>query len=108
MLIASVLLVAICLLSGCDKIQHGKIYKKEFVKKSVRISPIPSGKTVVLMTTHYPDRWKIYIRSLKKNEQGEYETAVYYTKEKYYNNCKIGDVFTYKEGRDSVDEPVGK
>ena len=72
------------------------------------ISPVPSGKTVVLVTTYYPDRWKIYIRSLKKNEQGEYETAVYYTTKTFYQKCKIGDVFTYKEGRDSADEPVGK
>lgn len=118
-LFANIFLVAICciLLSGCtEQIREGEIYKKEFLPESVQVMTIPvihsDGKncytTYVPMTYYYPDRWKIYIRSLEKDREGDYQTAVYFTSQKVYEECKIGDLFSYEENRDFKEEPVEK
>ena len=57
---------------------------------------------------HYPDRWRIDIRSLNRNEKGEYETASYFTSEEVFDECDIGDIFSYDPNRDSENEPVMK
>lgn len=117
MLIIILLLMVICLLlSGCEKIREGEIYKKEFLKENTQVSMIPiihsNGKTsyttFIPVTHHYPDRWKIYIRSLNRDKQGNYKKAVYYTTKEVYNQCEIGNIFSYEEGRDSNEEPVDK
>lgn len=117
MLITILFLMAICLLlSGCEKIREGEIYKKEFLEENTQVYMMPiihsDGKTsyttFMPVTYHYPDRWKIYIRSLNKDKQGEYKKAIYYTNEDVYNQCEIGNIFSYEEGRDSEEEPVDK
>ena len=46
--------------------------------------------------------------TIEKNDDGDYDTADYYTTEEVYNNCKVGDMFSYDEDRDSEEEPVEK
>ena len=64
--------------------------------------------TYVPVTHHYPDRWRISIKSIEKNDDGDYDTADYYTTEEVYNNCEVGDMFSYDENRDCEEEPVEK
>lgn len=56
--------------------------------------------TYVPVTHHYPDRWRISIKSIEKNDDGDYDTADYYTTEEVYNSCEVGDMFSYDENRD--------
>ena len=99
-----VLFACLILLTGCSqKITEGEIYEKEF---------LPNGKslytTYVPVTHHYPDRWRISIKSIEKNDDGDYDTADYYTTEEVYNSCEVGDMFSYDENRDCEEEPVEK
>lgn len=64
--------------------------------------------TYVPVTHHYPDRWRISIKSIEKNDDGDYDTADYYTTEEVYNSCEVGDMFSYDENRDCEEEPVEK
>ena len=60
------------------------------------------------MFYYYPDRWCIWIKATEKNDEGEYDTAKYYTTEEVYEECDIGDMFSYEEDRDYKEEPVEK
>ena len=115
--IAALFLVSTLFLSGCsEKITEGEIYEKEYKPEKTSIVTVPivhtNGKstytTIIPVTYHYPDRWCIRIRSLNKDEGGEYKTAEYYTTEEVYNECEIGDLFVYDEERDYEEEPVEK
>lgn len=112
-----VLLTCLILLTGCgQKITEGEIYEKEFLPEETITIIVPmihtNGKTsyttYVPVIHHYPDRWRISIKSIEKNEDGEYDTANYYTTEEVYNSCKVGDMFSYDENRDYKEEPVEK
>lgn len=111
------LFACLILLTGCSqKITEGEIYEKEFRPEKTEVLIVPmvhtNGKTSYTTPTpivhHYPDRWRIAIRSIEKNDDGDYDTADYYTTEEVYNNCKVGDMFSYDEDRDSEEEPVEK
>lgn len=89
-----VLFACLILLTGCSqKITEGEIYEKEFLPEETRTIIIPmihtNGKslytTYVPVTHHYPDRWRISIKSIEKNDDGDYDTADYYTTEEVYN-----------------------
>ena len=112
-----VLFACLILLPGCSqKIAEGEIYEKEFLPEETRTIIIPmihtNGKslytTYVPVTHHYPDRWRISIKSIEKNDDGDYDTADYYTTEEVYNSCEVGDMFSYDENRDCEEEPVEK
>lgn len=112
-----VLFACLILLTGCSqKITEGEIYEKEFLPEETRTIIIQmihtNGKslytTYVPVTHHYPDRWRISIKSIEKNDDGDYDTADYYTTEEVYNSCKVGDMFSYDENRDCEEEPVEK
>lgn len=49
------------------------------------LQPKSSYTTYVPVTHHYPDRWRISIKSIEKNDDGDYDTADYYTTEEVYN-----------------------
>ena len=106
-----VLFACLILLTGCSqKITEGEIYEKEFLPEETRTIIIPmihtNGKslytTYVPVTHHYPDRWRISIKSIEKNDDGDYDTADYYTTEEVYNSCEVGDMFSYDENRDRL------
>lgn len=110
-------LMCLTLLAGCEqKITEGEIYEKEFRPEETEVIIVPmvhtNGKTSYTtpmpIVHHYPDRWRIAIRSIEKNDDGDYDTADYYTTEEVYSNCKVGDMFSYDEDRDCEEEPVEK
>ena len=112
-----VLLTCLILLTGCgQKITEGEIYEKEFLPEETITIIVPmihtnvktSYTTYVPVINHYPDRWRISIKSIGKNEDGKYDIADYYTTEEVYNSCKVGDMFSYDENRDYKEEPVEK
>lgn len=105
------------LLTGCNKkITEGEICEKEFLPERTDVVVMPvvhtNGKTTyttyIPMIFYYPDRWRISIRAIEKNSDGEYDTAEYYTTEEVYNDCKVGDMFSYEKDRDYEEEPVEK
>ena len=109
--------MAALLLVGCGKkLTEGEIYGKEFLPEETTITYVPfvysdgktSHTTIIPMVFDYPDRWRIDIRSFNVNEEGEYETASYFTSEEVFEACDIGDVFSYEPERDSENEPVRK
>ena len=111
------LFVLVLLLTGCgNKLTEGEIYGKEFIPEYETITYVhivhSNGKTsyttMMPILLHYPDRWRIDIRSLNRNEKGEYETASYFTSEEVFDECDIGDIFSYDPNRDSENEPVMK
>lgn len=112
-----VLFACLILLTGCSQeITEGEIYEKEFLPAETRTIILPmihtNGKssytTYVPVTHHYPDRWRISIKSIEKNGDGDYDTAEYYTTEEVFNSCEVGDMFSYDENRDCEEEPVEK
>lgn len=113
----AVILMSSVLLTGCSsKITEGEIYKKDYQPEETIMIMTPmihtNGKssytTYIPMFYHYPDRWCIWIKATEKNDEGEYDTAKYYTTEEVYEECDIGDVFSYEEDRDYKEEPVEK
>lgn len=115
-ILLTLIICCICL-TGCgEKITEGEIYEKEFLPEETQVMIVPmvhtNGKTsyttYMPVTHHYPDRWRISIKSLEKNEDGEYDTADYYTTEEVYNRCEVGDMFSYEKNRDYAEEPVEK
>lgn len=111
------LILAGALLSGCSpKLTEGEIIEKKYVEEWTEYTTVPmvhtNGKntytTVIPMTYHHPEQWRIYIKSLTPNEEGNYDTAVYYTTEELYDACNIGDIFSYDAQRDSDTEMVEK
>lgn len=114
--VVAIALAGICLTGCSGKITEGEIYEKEYKPEKTSIVTVPivhtNGKstytTIIPVTYHYPDRWCVRIRSLNQDEDGEYETAEYYTTEEVYNECEIGDLFVYDEDRDYEEEPVEK
>lgn len=115
-ILLTLIICCICL-TGCgEKITEGEIYEKEFLLEETQVMIVPmvhtNGKTsyttYMPVTHHYPDRWRISIKSLEKNEDGEYDTADYYTTEEVYNSCEVGDMFSYDENRDYAEEQVEK
>ena len=112
-----VLFMCFIFLTGCNKkITEGEIYEKEFLPEETQVVILPmvhtDGKTsyttYIPMTYYYPDRWRISIKSIEKNEDGDYDTADYYTTEEVYNDCNVGDMFSYDEDRDYDEEPFEK
>lgn len=110
-------LALLIFLFGCSqKITYGEIYKMEYQPEMTTTVIMPmiisDGKTTntiyIPMTYHYPDRYVIYIQSFEVNDNGERETSVYYTTKEVYEQCKIGDVFSYDKERDFEEEPVEK
>lgn len=115
--IAIIMLALSMLLGGCgQKLTEGEIYEMEFLPEYTQTVLVPivhtNGKTsyttLIPIIQHYPDRWKICIRSLEKSKDGDYETAIYYTTEEVYNECSVGDMFSYDSKRDYDEEPVKK
>lgn len=111
------IIVCLMCMTGCSKeITEGEIYDKEFKEETTTVIMTPivhtNGKTtstsIIPIVHRYPDRWCIRIRSLERNEDGDYETAEYYTTEEVFNECDIGDIFSYDEDRDYSEEPVEK
>lgn len=111
------LLISTVLLTGCgQKITEGEIYKKEYQPEEMItiITPMvhTNGKTsyttYIPIVSYYPERWCVWIKAIKKNSDGKYETAKYYTTKEVYESCDIGDMFSYKKDRDSEKEPVEK
>lgn len=110
------LLLAIFLLTGCGKLEEGEICEKAYLPESTVVSLIPmticNGKTITTIlvpyTFHYPDRWRIKIKSLNPNSEGEYETAYYYVTKETYDDCEIGGMFQHDKNRDFKEEPVTK
>lgn len=101
--IATIVLALSMLLGGCgQKLAEGVIYEMEFLPECTQIVLVPiihtDGKTSYTTLTpivqYFPDRWKICIRSLEKSKDGDYETEIYYTTEKVYNEYSVGDVFS--------------
>lgn len=77
-----VLFMCFIFLTGCNKkITEGEIYEKEFLPKETQVVILPmvhtDGKTsyttYIPMTYYYPDRWRISIKSIEKNEDGDYD-----------------------------------
>lgn len=110
-----VVLFSAFLLVGCGKkLTEGEIYEKEFLPEYTTVTYVhlihSDGKTsyttLMPIRLHYPDRWRIDIRSLDEN--GNYETASYSTSEEVFDQCSIGDIFTYEPDRDYEKEPVKK
>ena len=110
------LLLAI-FLSGCSNtITEGEIYKMEHRPERTETILMPITHTVgqTVLTTYipcvynYPERYVIYIQSFEVDDTGKKETAIYYTTKEVYEQCKVGDVFSYDRERDSADEPVEK
>lgn len=113
----AVILMSSVLLTGCSsKITEGEIYKKDYQPEETIMIMTPmihtNGKssytTYIPMFYHYSDRWCIWIKATEKNDEGEYDTAKYYTTEEVYEECDIGDMFSYEEDRDYKEEPVEK
>ncbi len=113
----AVILMSSVLLTGCSsKITEGEIYKKDYQPEETIMIMTPmihtNGKssytTYIPMFYHYPDRWCIWIKAIEKNDEGKYDTAKYYTTEEVYEECDIGDMFSYEEDRDYKEEPVEK
>ena len=111
------LLVLALVLTGCDsELTEGEIYGKEFLPRKTMVMCVPivhsDGKTsyttIVPMIFNYPDRWRIDIRSLDVNEKGEQETASYFTSKEVFDECDIGNIFSYEPDRDLKNEPVMK
>ena len=109
--------VSALLLTGCgSELTEGEIYGKEFLPRKTTVMYVPvvhsDGKTsyttVIPMIFNYPDRWRIDIRSLDVNEKGEQETASYFTSKEVFDECDIGNIFSYEPDRDSKNEPVMK
>ena len=107
----------IIFLMGCgSKITEGEVYEKEFKPEESVLMMIPivhsDGKTcsttLIPVWYHYPDRWCIRIRSINQNEDGNYDTAEYYTTEEVYNCTDVGNIFSYEPERDFTEEPVVK
>lgn len=110
--VAGIVLVLAILLGGCgSQITEGEIYEMEFLPECTQTTIIPvvhineemTYTTYVPVISHYPDRWKIYIRS-EEAENGTYDTAVYYTTEEVYNEYSVGDFFLYDSERDFDEE----
>lgn len=116
-MVAILIVFLMIILTGCnEKITEGEVYGKEFKEEYTTIIMTPithsNGKTsyttIIPITYHYPDRWVIRIRSLEKNKDGEYETAEYYVTQEVFDDCNIGDIFSYDKDRDYREEPVEK
>ena len=112
-----VVLLSAFLLVGCGKkLTEGEVYGKEFLPEYTTITYVhlihSDGKTsyttLMPILLYYPDRWRIDIRSVDEDENGNYETASYFTSEEVFDQCSIGDIFTYEPDRDYEKEPVKK
>lgn len=102
---------------GTDKGREGEIIEKVYLDERTEHTYMPmvhtDGKTMyttmVPIIQHHPEQWKVCIRSLNKNEVGEYDTAVYYIMQEVYDKCNVGDLFSYDEERgDTNTESVEK
>ena len=107
------LISSLALLSGCkEKLKEGEIYSKEFIPSHTRLVVVPTiysnGETsytiVHTYLYYYPDSYRVDIRDYNE-EREKYDTATYYVTEEVFEQCEIGNVFKYEEGRDFTEIP---
>lgn len=91
------------------KLEEGTVISKEFepahTTRSTISIPHRVGKittvTVVPVTRHYDDQWKITFEGYL---DGKLKVRTAYVTEEVYNSYEIGDHFIYDKDRDSDEE----
>ena len=96
-ILLTLIICCICL-TGCgEKITEGEIYEKEFLPEETQVMIVPmvhtNGKTsyttYMPVTHHYPDRWRISIKSLEKMKTVNTIQRITTQRKKYITAVKL-------------------